>query len=153
MLDNGGGRSAREIHPELQRLAVGDVIPATPDGAGGFEVLELEAPRALVLGGLHDRALGRQLPFAGHGPTATGTSPGRSSWSRSMDGAPASRCARGAPSPRASGGGRAGSGRAPHHGSRAAAALAARAEGRLPRDDWRDVADGVRGATRMAWAC
>jgi len=30
--------------------------------------------------------------------------------------------------------------------------LAARAEGRLPSDDWRDVAEGLRGALRMAWA-
>ena len=30
VLDNGGAPSAREIHPDLLQLAVGDVIPATP---------------------------------------------------------------------------------------------------------------------------
>jgi hypothetical protein len=62
-LDNGGVRSAREIHPDLQALAVGDVIPATPRGSGGFEVLHIDPERALVLGGLFDRAAGRQLLF------------------------------------------------------------------------------------------
>src|SRR6185295_9733322 len=38
LLDNGGKRSAREIRPELQRLSVGDVLPATPVSADGFEV-------------------------------------------------------------------------------------------------------------------
>ena len=62
-LDNGGVPSAREIHPELQDLAVGDVIPATPRGNGGFEVLHIDPEHALVLGGLFDRATGRQLAF------------------------------------------------------------------------------------------
>jgi hypothetical protein len=49
-LDNAGERSADRVIPELQHIAVGDVLPATPHGDGGFAVLELEAPRALVLG-------------------------------------------------------------------------------------------------------
>ena len=44
-LDNAGLPSAREIHPELQTLAVGDVIAATPDGEAGFEVLGIEPHR------------------------------------------------------------------------------------------------------------
>jgi hypothetical protein len=53
-LDNGGTRSAREIHPGYQSIVVGDVIPATPHGCDGFEVLRVDAPCALVLGGLFD---------------------------------------------------------------------------------------------------
>jgi hypothetical protein len=68
LLDNGGVPSAREIHPDLQRLAVGDVIPATPRSPAGFEVLRIEAPRVLVLGGLFDARKGRQLAFAAPRP-------------------------------------------------------------------------------------
>src|SRR6185436_9994343 len=32
LLDNGGVPSAREIHPELGEVRVGDVLPATPEG-------------------------------------------------------------------------------------------------------------------------
>lgn len=49
-LDNAGKPSAREVHREWQQLRVGDVIPARPGSAEGFEVLRLEAERALVLG-------------------------------------------------------------------------------------------------------
>lgn len=62
-LDNASRPSARELHPELQSLEVGQVIPATPDGADGFEVLAIEPERALVLGGLFDPEAKRQLPF------------------------------------------------------------------------------------------
>jgi hypothetical protein len=68
LLDNDGVPSAREIHPELQRLAVGDVIPATPRSPDGFEVLRIEAPRVLLLGGLFDAHEGRQLAFAAPRP-------------------------------------------------------------------------------------
>jgi len=50
-LDNAGVRSADRIIPELQHLAVGDVLPARPVGAGGFKVLRLVPERALVLDG------------------------------------------------------------------------------------------------------
>ncbi len=62
-LDNAGVPSAREIHPELQSLEVGQVIPATPGGKDGFEVLSIEPHRALVLGGLFDPSAKAQLPF------------------------------------------------------------------------------------------
>jgi hypothetical protein len=68
LLDNGGVRSAREIHPELQQLVVGDVIPATPEGPDGFEVLRVHDSTALVLGGLFDAAAHQQLPFAAARP-------------------------------------------------------------------------------------
>ena len=42
IVDNGGARSARELHPELADLAVGDVLPATPSGDTGFEVLAID---------------------------------------------------------------------------------------------------------------
>ena len=52
ILDNGGKRSADRIIPELQHLAVGDVLPARPKGAEGFKVLRVEPERVLVLQGL-----------------------------------------------------------------------------------------------------
>jgi uncharacterized protein with HEPN domain len=68
VLDNGGVRSAREIHPELQHLTVGDVIPATPDGSDGFEVLAIEPSRSLVLGALFDVDAGKEVRFANPRP-------------------------------------------------------------------------------------
>lgn len=50
LLDNGGVASADRIIPELQRLAVGDVLPIKATGPEGFAVLAIDAPRALVLG-------------------------------------------------------------------------------------------------------
>jgi hypothetical protein len=49
-LDNAGRRSADRIIPELQHIAVGDVLPWQPTGSEGFEVLRVEPGRALVLG-------------------------------------------------------------------------------------------------------
>ena len=48
-LDNGGRRSAFEIHPEWQDLAVGDRVSAAPDASVAFEVIELDLERALTL--------------------------------------------------------------------------------------------------------
>jgi hypothetical protein len=42
--------SAERIVPELQRLSVGDIIPALPKSPNGFAVLRLEPERTLVLG-------------------------------------------------------------------------------------------------------
>jgi len=50
-LDNARVRSADRIIPGLQHLAVGDVLPARPVGAGGFKVLRIVPERALVLDG------------------------------------------------------------------------------------------------------
>jgi hypothetical protein len=62
-LDNAGIQSAREIHPELQQVEVGKILPATPEGEDGFEVLRVEPPRVLILGGLFDPVANAQLPF------------------------------------------------------------------------------------------
>jgi hypothetical protein len=52
VLDNGRKPSASRIIPELQRLSVGDVLPARPVGTEGFKVLRIVPERALVLGSL-----------------------------------------------------------------------------------------------------
>ena len=54
LLDNLARPSAREIIPELQTLAVGDVVPISPDGRQGFTVLALELPRSMLWGTLPD---------------------------------------------------------------------------------------------------
>jgi hypothetical protein len=51
VLDNDRVRSARELHADLQTLGVGDILPATPEGEDGFEVLVLEPEKLLVLDG------------------------------------------------------------------------------------------------------
>jgi hypothetical protein len=68
LLDNAGIESAREIRPELQNVKVGDILPATPRGEDGFEVLRVDPPRALILGGLFDPLSSSQLPFASPRP-------------------------------------------------------------------------------------
>ena len=108
VLDNDGARSAREVHPELQRLAVGDMIPATPvDGDDGFEVLRRGAPSPARPGRVVRR---RQAPFDAARPHASGTSPGHSFSSRSTRAPRASTCACVPRSPRTSGGTPRGSG-------------------------------------------
>ena len=52
LLDNAGVRSADHIIPELQKLGVGDVLPAKPEGAEGFRVIRVVPQRAIVLDGL-----------------------------------------------------------------------------------------------------
>ncbi len=151
LLDNAGARSAREVHADLQRLAVGDVLPAAPGSADGFEVLRLEPPRLLVLGGLFDNERDTQLPFRAGRPRRYG----HMTWAfllEPLDGRStrltvrvraicrprrqmlAARLA---------------------HGFMEAEQLrqlAARAEGRLPRDDWRDVVEGLGGTAVMTAA-
>jgi len=48
LLDNLGRPSAQRIIPELQHLAPGDVVPMSPDGKQGMDVLSLEAPTSMV---------------------------------------------------------------------------------------------------------
>jgi hypothetical protein len=152
-LDNGGRRSAREIHPELLHLEVGQVIPATPEKDDGFEVLRVDAPRALVLGGLFDPAAGGQLPFASPRPERFW----QVTWAFVLEPLDARSTrlhvrARAAfsPSERLHA-----AGIAPAHYLMETAQLRhlkARAEGTLPRDDARDVLEGLGGAARMAFA-
>jgi hypothetical protein len=68
VLDNGGELSAFSVIPEFQQVGVGDVLPATPEGHDGFTVLQLDAPRALVLGGLFDAARDSSLPMTAAKP-------------------------------------------------------------------------------------
>jgi hypothetical protein len=48
LLDNLGRPSAQRVVPELQHLAPGDVVPMSPDGHQGIDVLLMEAPRSMV---------------------------------------------------------------------------------------------------------
>jgi hypothetical protein len=52
LLDNAGVPSADHIIPELQKLSVGDVLPARPVGTEGFRVIRIVPERAIVLDGL-----------------------------------------------------------------------------------------------------
>jgi hypothetical protein len=54
LLDNLGRPSARRIIPELQQVAVGDVVPLSPDGKQGVHVLALDLPRSMMWGTLPD---------------------------------------------------------------------------------------------------
>jgi len=150
-LDNAGRRSARELHPELSHLAVGDFIPALPWVEDGFEVLHLERPRALVLGSLFDVDGGDQLPFGAPRPRRYW----HVTWAfalealdekstrlhvRARAACPPGDLARVAVM------------RPVHHlmETMQLRHLAARVEGRMPRDDWRDVLEGAGGAALMA---
>jgi hypothetical protein len=54
LLDNLGRPSAREIIPALQQVAVGDVVPLSPDGKQGVRILALDLPRSMMWGTLPD---------------------------------------------------------------------------------------------------
>jgi hypothetical protein len=153
LLDNRPERSAREVYPEWQRLAVGDRIPATPSGDATFEVLRLEAPGALVLGGLYDVDGRRELRFADPRPARYW----QATWAFALERRDAQTTrlhvrARVAfpPAERL----HAAWIRPVHHFMETAqlAHLKARAEGRLPRDDGRDRLEGAGGAAIMTAA-
>jgi hypothetical protein len=152
-LDNGGQRSAREIHPELQDIHVGDVLPATPDGPSGFEVLRLEQSRVLVLGGLYDAAAEQQLRFAAPRPDAFW----HATWAFVLEPIGEGRTrlsVRARVAYPESGKLHAAWTRFAHYLMQTAQLrhLAARIEGRMPADDWRDVSAGVGGAAIMVAA-
>ena len=50
LLDNLGRPSARRIVPELQHLAVGDVVPMSPDGRHGMRVHAMDPPSSMIWG-------------------------------------------------------------------------------------------------------
>lgn len=150
-LDNGHIESAHEIHPELQTLAVGDVLPASPVGEDGFEVVRLDPPHVLLLGGLFDPDSKTQLPFAAPRPErywhvtwafvleAIGDDETRL-WVRARAAFPEK------------GKVHAFWIRPVHHFMQTAQLrhLKARVERTLARDGWRDVASGVFGAAGIA---
>jgi hypothetical protein len=150
LLDNGNRPSARDLHPELQQIRVGQVLPATPGNREGFEVLRIEPNRALILGGLWDVEGKRQLRFDEPRPDRFW----QVTWAFVLEPIDADTTrlhvrARGAYP-------RTGLFHAawirPVHAlmeSTQLHGLKARAEGRLARDDVRDVLDGIGGAARM----
>ena len=153
LLDNGGRRSAREIHPEWQELSVGERIAATPRGTDGFEVLRIEEPRALVLGGLYDAATSGQRDFGQ-------PRPGRFrhvTWAFALEPLDRKRTrlrARARIASSARGRWRAAGMGSVHRIMERAQLrnLAARVEHRTASDDWRDILDGVGGAAAVAVA-
>ncbi len=152
-LDNGGVRSAREIHPELQDLQVGDMIPASIDREDGFEVLALEPGSFLVLGGLYDADAKSQRPFGDARPEHFW----HVSWAFVLEPVDERRTrllVRARAAFPATGRVHATWIKPVHHLMQKAQLrhLAARIEGRLPRDDARDVAEGVGGAAVMVAA-
>lgn len=153
VLDNDAMRSAREIHPELQGLKVGDVLAAAPDGDDGFEVLAIEPARALVLGGLFDADAKKQRAFDAPRPSRYW----QVTWAfvlEALDPQTTRLHVRARAAFPATGRLHAEWMRPIHHVMQQAQLhnLAARVEGRLPRDDWRDVLTGIGGASIMAAA-
>jgi len=69
LLDNLGRPSAQRIVPELQNLAVGDIVPMSPDGKHGIPVRAMEPPRSMVWGTPGDTSWTWQLDPAGAGST------------------------------------------------------------------------------------
>ena len=64
-LDNWGRASADRIHPEWQRIAVGDHLPSMPDDKAWWEVAALDPPRFLGLRASVDLLM---RPFDPRGP-------------------------------------------------------------------------------------
>jgi hypothetical protein len=69
ILDNLGHHSARHIIPELQNLAVGDVIPMSPDGKQGMRVHSVNAPHSMIWGTPGDTTWAWQLDATPDGST------------------------------------------------------------------------------------
>lgn len=147
LLDNENLRSAREVHPELSHISVGDVLPATRSSKDGFEVLRIVPNKLLVLGGLFDPVAKQQLRFDARRPERFW----HVTWAFVLEPRGEKRTrlharARAAYAPRASF--HAAWIRPVHRLMQSAQLrnLAAHAEGRVPRDDWHDVTEGIGGA-------
>lgn len=69
ILDNLGRPSARRIVPELQNLAVGDIVPMSPDGKHGMPVLAIAPPTSMIWGTPGDTTWTWQLDSAGQNST------------------------------------------------------------------------------------
>jgi hypothetical protein len=151
LLDNEGEPSAKEIHPELVQLEVGDILPATPDSDEGFEVLRIAPPRALVLGGLFDADAHAQIPFASARPARYW----HVTWAfvlEPIDERNTRLYVRARAAFSEVNGLRATSTRFVHHfmERRQLHRLKDRVEGRIRRDGAREIAEGVVGAAAMA---
>jgi len=145
-LDNLGRRSAREVHPDLQDVRVGDVLPADNERGDGFEVLAVDREHALVLGGLWDVEARQQRPFASARPDRFW----QVTWSfvlQPIDAVTTHLHVRARAAFPKSGQLHATWIRSVHTlmETTQLERLKARAEGRLPRDDWRDVVEGIGG--------
>ena len=153
LVDNGGARSAREVHPEMAGIDVGDLVPIRPRSDSGFEVLAMDEGRSLVLGGLWDPGAGHQRPFGAPRPERFV----HCTWSFALEalgGGSTLLLARTRmavpPATRINP-----AWLRPAHNVMQATQLrnlAARAEERLPANDWRDVLVGIGGAGRMGAA-
>jgi hypothetical protein len=149
-LDNGFERSARELHPEWLNIEVGQVLPASPDSDEGFEILRIEPLKALILGGLFDSGADKQLPFG----TARPKRYWQVTWAfvlEVLDANTTRLTVRARAAFPGSGRLHVATIRPVHHLMQTTMLrrLAARAEGRLPRDDLGDVLAGIGGAGRM----
>jgi hypothetical protein len=69
LLDNFGRPSATRIIPELQDLAVGDVVPMSPDGMQGMRVHSLDRPHSMVWGTQDETTWAWQLDAQPDGST------------------------------------------------------------------------------------
>lgn len=146
-------KSAREIHPELQHLAVGQLVPTSARGGDGFEVLAIEPERALVFGGLYDVDDEQQVPFRQERPAAYW----QGTWAFVLEpiGDRATRLYARARTSYSSGRARQAAWLRPVHRMMETMQLRhlkARAEGTLPTDDASDVLDGLGGVARIALA-
>ena len=151
-LDNDGKRSARELHPDWQALQVGQLLAATPQGDGGFEVLRIDPERVLVLGGLFDGRASGQLPFASARPDSFW----QVTWAFVLEPLDAENTRVWVRARAAFSQDQAGHAHAirPVHFIMESAQLRhlrARVEGTLARDDARDVVQGLGGAARIVW--
>lgn len=146
-LDNANVRSEIRLRSDLQDLRVGDILPATPGSDDGFEVLVLDSPHSLVLGGLFVPGEHEHLGF--HGPR-----PERYwhvTWAFSLQPLPDERTrliarVRAAHSPDLRGYAR--WMQAVHHVMQRAQlrGIESRAEGTIAKDGWRDVLAGLVGS-------
>lgn len=69
LLDNLGRKSSRRILPEFQDLSPGGIIPMSPDGKQGMNVLSMEPPHTMVWGTPGDTTWAWQLDAVGDGST------------------------------------------------------------------------------------
>lgn len=152
LLDNAGRPSAREVHPEWQHLSEGEIVGVSADNPEGFEVLRIDAPHTLLLGGLYDTAHERQMAFSAPRPKEYW----HVTWAfvlQRLDATNTRLVVRARACYSEGQRWHALAIRPTHHFMQAEMLrqLARRAEGNLSRDTWRDLIDGVGGALWIAF--